>query len=437
MELLLVFAVFLGTMALCLALGLTMLLPLGLGLVLFAAMAMRRGHTLRQVCVMAWPGVRDSLLVVRILLLIGCLTGLWRCCGTIPCFITWGVTLMPPAIFVLAAFLLAAVMSFALGTSFGVSATCGTILMAIARAGGVDPVVAAGAILSGVYVGDRGSPSSSCANLNAVLTGTDMRDNVKRMLRTAALPFGLCCLLYGLLSLRCPMQSADLSLLDGLRSSFALGWPCLVPAVLMLVLPFCRVPVKWSMVASILVSAALAVFYQHMGLWPTLRVMLLGYAPENAALAETLSGGGVSSMLEVSAILLVSGCYGGIFRGTDLLAPLTEKLSALSRRLGRFAVMILLGFGVSAVFCNQTISVIMQNQLAAGLYGDDPAERQARMLDIADSVTVIAGLVPWCIASSVPRSMLGVGVSSIPLTFYLWLLPLYRLLGGLKKRKTA
>ena len=50
------------------------------------------------------------------------------------------------------------------------------------------------------------------------------------------------------------------------------------------------------------------------------------------------------------------------------------------------------------------------------------------MLDIENSVVPLCGLVPWCIACSVPLGMLGLDARSLPLAFYLYLLPLYWLL---------
>lgn len=438
MDLLIVFLLFLGCMALCLALGVTMLLPLGIGFMLFSVLALRRGYTLSQIFKMAAGTLPESFIVIRIMVLIGCLTGLWRGCGTIAYFVIGGVRLMPPGVFLLAAFLLSMVMSYALGTSFGVTATCGVILMAIARAGGVDPLLAAGAIYSGVYVGDRGSPAASSGNLVAAITGTDMRHNVRRMLPSSVAPILLCCVLYGLLSVFCPMETADVSVLAELEGAFRLHWTCLVPAVLMLVLPFCGVPVRWSMVASILASFAVAMAVQGQSFSQALWTMTAGYTPEDAGLSEMLSGGGIVSMLEVCGILAISGTYGGIFRETELLSGVTEKLKILAGRIGRYPAMLLLSLVLCAMFCNQTISTIMQNQLAAPLYG--PEERTEKMLDLENSVIVTAALIPWCIACSVPFGMLGVGPKALLYGFYPILLPLcfcVRRAWERKKQKTA
>ena len=421
MKLFFAFLLFLASMGVCLALNVTMLLPLTLGFVLFFLLALDRGYKPREVLHMAGGTLPESFIVIKIMLLIGCLTGLWRACGTIACFVCEGVGLMPPGAFLLAAFLLTAVMSYALGTSFGVAATCGVILMAIARAGGVDPVLAAGAIFSGLYVGDRGSPAASSGNLVAALTGTDMRDNVRRMVPSSVLPFLLCCLIYGLMSLRFPMAQTDTAVLSRLDAAFSLHWVCLVPALLMLVLPFCRVPVKWSMCVSIVASVLIAVLVQGLTVGETLWAMVVGYTPADQELRSMLSGGGMVSMLEVSAILLISGTYGGIFRETGLLSGLTDGLKSLAERIGRYPSMLIMSIGVSAVFCNQTISAIMLSQLSEPLYR--PEEKEEKMLDLENSVILTAGLVPWCIACSVPFEMMGVGTRGVLFAFYLWLLP--------------
>lgn len=436
MDLVMVFLLFALCMAGALALNVTMLLPLGAGFCLFALLSVRRGFSLRQVLFFAAGSFRDSFIVVRILLLIGCLTGVWRQSGTIAYFVTLGVSLIPPRVFLLAVFLLSAMMSYAIGTSFGVTATAGVILITIARAGGVDPVLAAGAILSGVYVGDRGSPAASSANLVAVLTHTDMRDNVRQMLKTSLLPFFLCCAAYGGMSLLSPAPRLDTDILDRLAREFQLTWYCLLPAVLMIVLPFCGVKVRLAMGISLLCSVLVALFVQKTDVPGCLRAALMGYQPGDESLSGLLSGGGVLSMLEVCGILLLSGTYGGIFRGTGLMDPVHEKIARGAEKIGRFPMMLVLGVGVCALFCNQTIGVIMLNQLSASLYGDHKDENRQKMLDMENSVILVAGLVPWCIASSVPLSMLGADVRSLPAALYLWLVPLcYFLAGKLRKSR--
>ena len=424
MELLLCFALFVAAMALSLSCGVTMILPLIVGLLAFGALALRRGFSLRAILGMVGHGMWSSRMVVVIMLLIGCLTSLWRQSGTIAYFTYYGVRLIPPQAFILAAFVLSALMSYALGTSFGVAATIGVILMTIARASGVSTVIAGGAILSGVYFGDRGSPAASSASLVANETGTDASQNFKRMMPSALLPLGLCVLIYAALSLWNRPGAVDSALLTRFEGEFALSLWCLLPTCLLLALAFAGMKIKYVMAIDILASLVLTLVLQKTTLMDALRMMLLGYAPADPELSAILSGGGVASMLQIVCILLLSSGCSGIFEGTQMLSSVEGALRRLCGRIGRFPAMVLTSIATACVFCNQTIGIIMCRQCMGGNYPDTEQGRIELMLDIENSVVTLSGLVPWCIACSVPMGMLGLDVRSLPFACFLYLIPL-------------
>ena len=425
MDLVLSFAIFLAAMIAGLVLKMSMIVPLLIGLIVFCAVALRRGFKLGNVARMALHGAWEARFVVIILLLIGCLTSLWRQTGTIAYFTYHGIRLIPQSVFILAAFLLSALMSYALGTSFGVAGTIGVILMTIVRASGVSTVIAGGAIMSGIYFGDRGSPAASSASLVAHETGTDVSKNFKLMLPSSLLPMAVCAVLYALLSVFNRPETMDTSLLAGFEGEFRLSAWCLTPTVLLLVLAFAGMKIKYVMMINIVYSAVLTVFLQNVSAADVIGMTVLGYVPKDAALASILSGGGIASMLEVNCILLISSAFSGIFEGTKMLSSVEGAFAKLSRKIGRFGAMIVSAFAVCAVFCNQTIGIIMCRQCMGGNYGSSEAEKKEMMLDMENSVITIAGLVPWCIASSVPLSMLGCDVRSLPFAAYLYLLPLF------------
>jgi len=66
----------------------------------------------------------------------------------------------------------------------------------------------------------------------------------------------------------------------------------------------------------------------------------------------------------------------------------------------------------------------MCRQCMSRNYEDTAEGRTALMMDIENSVVTIAGLVPWCIACSVPLRMLGCSLSALPFASYLYLIPL-------------
>lgn len=438
MDLFFAFAAFMAAMFASLLSGISMILPLALGLAAFTLVALRRGFAPGRVAGMCLRGMRGSLIVVLVMLLIGCLTSLWRQTGTIAYFTYYGVRLIPPEIFVLAAFLLTSLMSYALGTSFGVAGTMGVILMTIARASGASVALVGGAIVSGLYFGDRGSPAASSASLVANETRTDAGRNIKWMFRSSLLPMGLCALLYAALSRFSRPDSVDLALVERFGQEFALSPWCLLPTALMLILAFAGMKIKYVLGINILVSIALTALLQGASLPDILRMTALGYAPRSADLMPILSGGGIVSMLEIVALLLLSSGCAGIFEGTRMLSSIEGALRKLSGRIGRFPAMIVASLLACAVFCNQTIGVIMCRQCMGPNYAATPEGRVELMQDIENSVILLAGLVPWCIACSVPLRMLGCGLSALPFAFYLYLLPLcWQLTLRLRRRRSA
>nr|WP_278280926.1 Na+/H+ antiporter NhaC family protein [Clostridium sp. DSM 8431] len=66
---------------------------------------------------------------------------------------------MNPQYFILFAFLLCSAMSFITGTSFGTVGTMGIVCMTIAKSLDINTVIVGGAIISGLYFGDRCSPN--------------------------------------------------------------------------------------------------------------------------------------------------------------------------------------------------------------------------------------------------------------------------------------
>lgn len=418
------FGVFLAGVVACLVLGRSLIWALLLGLALFSLLGLKKGFTPRQLAAMAWRQGRDSLIVVPVFLLIGMVTALWRASGTISFFLYYGLEGLRPASFLLVAFLLSAVLSFALGTCYGVTGTAGVVLITLARSGGVDLAVTAGAILSGAYFGDRCSPMSSCATLVAACTGTELYKNVREMLKTALLPTLLTVLAFGVLSRLYPIQRMDSVVLSALRENFDLHWTVLLPAVLMLVLPLAKVPVKWAMAASAATAFVLTVALQGLPVPEALRTAILGYAPRQAELAGILSGGGLVSMVTSGAVVFITSLYAGILEGIDALAPAKDWVERLSRRVGLFPAAVLVSTAVVSVFCNQAVMVMIDAQLLADSYEARGASRTELAMDIANSGVTIAGLVPWSIAITVPLSMLDVGTEAIPRCVLLYMIPL-------------
>jgi NhaC family Na+:H+ antiporter len=204
-----------------------------------------------------------------------------------------------------------------------------------------------------------------------------------------------------------------------------LSWLCALPAVIMLVLPVCKVPVRIAMTLSSAVAFALSIFLQDLSLKETIMTCLTGYQPQDPTLAGILTGGGLISMLNVSGIIILSSTYSGIFEGTRMLENLQEKLLGWSKKITCCGTLAAVSVFIICVFCNQTIGIMMIQQLMGPVYDKLGRSRGELAVDIANTMVVMVGLCPWCIACAVPLSMLNMGVEALPYALFLWILPLW------------
>jgi NhaC family Na+:H+ antiporter len=424
MIVLVILTLFIASVIVCLLQNWTLVYALLFGLAMFMGLGLHRGYSFSALCKMAWVQGKKVLIVVRILTLIGVITALWRSCGTIAYFIDYGIRLISPPLFILIAFLLTAVLSYTLGTSFGVISTAGLILVSLAHSGNVSLAVTAGAVLSGAYFGDRCSPASSSASLVAAVTETNLYENLHQMRRTGGLPLGASLVIYGVLSVLNPITSVDETMLSALRGGFVMNALVLIPALLMLVLPLCKVPIRLSMVCSIAAAALLSLFLQHMDVWEMLKACVLGYAPADPALAAAVSGGGIVSMLKSMVMVFITGLYAGIMDGIDALGFLHAAVRRLAEKIGLFPANILISLISGMTLCNQTIVVMMVQQLLAPAYRAQGAAKGEEAIDIENAGIMLSGLIPWNIACSIPLDMMGADVSALPYAVLLYLTPL-------------
>lgn len=423
MDLLVSFGVFVIAMLYCLINGYTMVIALLVGLACFVVTGVKRGFAVSDLAKMGIGGAKDAIDVIAVMAVIGFITAIWRASGTIAFFVFYGMKIITPGIFLIITFLLCSLLSYALGTSFGVAGTAGVIFISLARAGGVDPLVAAGVIVSGIYFGDRCSPVASSALLVANITKTDILTNVKLMMKTSALPYGLTLIAYIFLSFRHPLASVDQSFMNTIASEFNISWWCLVPAAFMLILPLLKVRVINAMFVSIASGFIISMVLQGMDVFSLVKAMFFGYE-SSGSLAEIINGGGFFSMIEVVFIVSISCAFSGIFDGTNMLESIQDKLVVLIEKIGRFGASVVVSFITLGVFCNQTIASMMCNDMLKKPYEKTNSNNQELCIDLENSVIILAPVVPWTIACTVPLGFLQVGHGAMVYAFYVFLLPI-------------
>lgn len=407
-------------LAVCVFSGISLLWALGFGLVCFSGYARSVGFSFPVIAALLFQGVRRIANILTIFTLIGMLTGVWRISGTIPMLIDWALSLINPTFFVLWSFLLCATLSSLIGTAFGTVSTLGVVCMLMAHTAGFNETLVGGAILSGIYVGDRCSPMSSSAALICALTHTDIYGNFKRMLRNGAAPFFLTCLGYALLSLPGPEHVMPEGATDALREHFRFHFWVLLPALIILLFGLLRIDVKIAMATSIVCASGAAVFLQGTPLSALLSSMVLGYEAPVGELAM-LGGGGIISMATVAAIVALSSSYSALFEKSGLLDSFEYMIERLALRMGAFRATALVGVLTTGLSCNQTLSIILTRQLCAHAQHN----RREMAMYLENSVVLLSAVLPWSIAFSMCGLTLQQGPEIIPFALYLWMVPLY------------
>lgn len=418
-------SLFLAGLMLCLATGHSLIYALIFGLVCFISYARYQKISFSEILHLLFIGLRKSSNILKIFVLIGLLTALWRACGTIPFIVYYGLKIINPSFFIMSVFILCSFVSFLMGTAFGTASTAGVICMIIARINGIHPVITAGAVISGIFFGDRCSPMSSSASLVASLTETNLYSNIKNMFLTSILPFAATCALYQLFSGNVSTANSAVALIDEFPKLFRLDWYVILPAAIILILCCFRLDVKLVMGVSVVLSLLICLFVQKIPVADVVEFMFTGFSStSDSPLAPLLKGGGLLSMVNVGLIVSISSSYLGLLDKTGLLKNLQKGIQSLSSRLGVFPAACIAGLTTSAFSCNQTLATMLTYELCRKNY----TSPSRLALDLEDSVVLLAGIIPWSIAGSAPLAMIEAGTESLLFAFYLYLIPIFRIL---------
>ena len=432
MEIIII-SLFCITLLLCVITDISILYALGAGVVYFWFYGWKKGFSFKELAHLSFEGIKTVKNILITFMLIGMLTALWRAAGTIP-FIVCSVTqLINPQFFILMTFLLNCLISLLIGTSFGTAATMGVICVTMAATMDMNMVLVGGAVLSGTFFGDRCSPVSTSALLVSELTGTDIFDNIKNMIKSCAVPFFITCTIYLVTGFSSAGQGVTPDLYALFGREFTLHWLAVIPAAIIVVLSAFKIRVKAAMTVSILSALPICVLLQGIPMTQLPEIIIMGYTARDAQVGAMISGGGIISMLRVASIIFISSSYNGIFEKTGLFDGIKNVVEKTAHRTTAFTATLLTSFVAGAMACNQTLAIMLTHQLT----DHTDSDKSCFALTLEDTVVVTSPLIPWSIASATPLAAIGGSAISIPFAVFLWLLPLWRTITEtLKKRKS-
>ena len=414
----------------CLLLKYSVIYALIVGYIIFVTYGLIKGHDLKVLIKKSFEGVLTVKNILLVFVLIGMITALWRASGTIAFIVYMGSKLISPSILILLTFLLCSILSFLIGTSLGTAATMGVICVSIGKAMGINPYYLGGAVLSGIYFGDRCSPMSTSALLITELTKTNLYTNIKLMLKTSIIPFVTTCLFYLSLGLKSSTSPVSIDTTNIFKENYNLNIVVIVPAILIIILSLFKVNVKKTMLLSIVISFIIAMFFQKESVTSLINYCVYGFHHSNEKLNSMMKGGGILSMLNVGLIVAISSSYSGIFKETKMLILMKKYLKEFSKKTSNYFVIFLSSIISGAIACNQSLGIILTYELCEEL-----EDKQNMAIILENTIVLLAGLIPWNIAMAVPLKTIDIGLMSGLFAFYLYFLPLWNLLLGIIKEK--
>ena len=414
----------------CLLLKYSVIYALIVGYIIFMTYGLIKGYDLKVLIKKSFEGVLTVKNILLVFVLIGMITALWRASGTIAFIVYMGSKLISPSILILLTFLLCSILSFLIGTSLGTAATMGVISVSIGKAMGINPYYLGGAVLSGIYFGDRCSPMSTSALLITELTKTNLYTNIKLMFKTSIIPFVTTCLFYLFLGLKSSTSPVSIDATNIFKENYNLNIVVIVPAILIIILSLFKVNVKKTMLLSIFISFIIAMFFQKESVTSLINYCVYGFHHSNEKLNSMMKGGGILSMLNVGLIVAISSSYSGIFKETKMLVLMKKYLKEFSEKTSNYFVIFLSSIISGAIACNQSLGIILTYELCEEL-----EDKQNMAIILENTIVLLAGLIPWNIAMAVPLKTIDIGLMSGLFAFYLYFLPFWNLFLGIIKEK--
>ncbi|GAB3649525.1 Na+/H+ antiporter NhaC family protein [Echinicola sediminis] len=393
---------------------------------------------------------------ILILLLIGALAGTWLISGIVPAMIYYGLQILNPGIFLIAACLVSAIVSIATGSSWTTVATVGVALLGIGRALGFEEGIIAGAIISGAYFGDKMSPLSDTTNLAPAMAGTNLFTHIRHMTKTTVPSMLITLIIFGVLGYTIGARGSVeqvKGISEVILEKFEInGWLFIVPLVVLTMIVK-KVPAVPALLAGALLGGVFAVGFQPQiihsiadepgtnYLYQSFKGVMMALYGEvsistsNEMVNELLTTGGMAGMLYTIWLIICAMIFGGIMEESGMLMVMAEAVIAKVHSLGS----LIASTAATCVFFNLTTSdqylaILVPGRMYADIYKKRGLKGENLSRTLEDSATVTSVLVPWNTCGATQASVLGVAtLTYAPYCFFNIISPFMTVMYGYLK----
>lgn len=407
--------------------------PMFVGACASALMALRLGYKWERIETMMMDGIYKALQSVIILIVIGILIGIWVDAGVVPAMIYYGLKIIHPSIFLIAALIICSITSLATGTSWGTVGTMGVALMGISLGLGINPAATAGACLSGAYFGDKMSPLSDTTNLGPAMAGTDVMTHVKFMILPTAITYALSIIFFGALGFHYYQGgSADLSSVEEISNAildaFTINPVLLLPPVVVIVCVAKKMPAIPGITIGALLGAIVGIAFGNSNLGTVLDCGMNGFVSETGleSVDNLLSTGGLMNMMNSISMTLIAMMFGGIMEDTRQLEVIVNKLKPLANTPAKLVVLTeLTCFASNATMPEQYISIVVPGRMYAEEYHNMGLHPKSLSNALEGAGTVSGALIPWNTCGVYMSTTLKMSVGQYaPFVFFNYTMPL-------------
>lgn len=410
-------------------------MPMFIGVIFASMMALYLGYDWDSIEKSMMDGIYNALQAVMILAIVGVLVGVWILGGVVPAMIYYGLKILSPSIFLIAAVLICSITSLATGTSWGTMGTMGLALMGISLGLGIPAPVAAGAIISGAYFGDKMSPLSDTTNLAPAMAGTDVFTHVKFMMLPTIITYVITLVFFGFLGMKfaAGAEGADLSavseMTEGISSTFNINPLLLLPPVIVIVSVACKVPAIPGITLGIISGAIIGVIFQDQATFGALlSAGMSGYTSESGveAIDSLLTAGGLERMMSSILLTILAMMFGGIMEKTHQLDALVAAIVSIAKKpVSLIATTEFTCLLSNTVMPEQYISIVVPGRMYAQTYKDMGLHPKTLSNALESSGTVTSALIPWNTCGVYISGVLGVSAFEyIPYAMFNYLMPI-------------
>lgn len=426
---------------------------LTLGAAIAAIVAYKNGHKWESILEAIISGISTAMAAILILLSVGALIGTWLMAGTVPSLIYYGLELMNPQLFYAAACLICCIASLAIGSSWTVAGTLGVALIGVALGLGLSAPIAAGAVVSGAYFGDKMSPLSDTTNLAPAVAGTDLFTHIRHMVWTTTPSIVLALILFVIVGFGTDPKADDgslASLTDTLDSVFNITPLALIPLAVVFYMAYKKIPPLPTILFGALLGGFLAMALQPevvlayansptlshglaltKGVWMALYD---GYVASTGVVEvdELLSRGGMSSMLTTIWLILTALSFGAVLEHAGMLSRLIESALKSAKSTGSLVLTVVLScIGINVVAADQYIAIVLPGKMYRAEFARRGLEPKNLSRVIEDAGTLTSPLVPWNTCGAYMAAALGVAtIAYLPFAFFNLINPLVSIIYG-------